>query len=176
MIILPDCAIKPLSECEAGKLVRLVRHWGNGEFALVADLKEGTGRALVLFQEGTPAYLIENNPAQLKVLAYSSDLIFEVDQLGPYETTIRELYETSGCVICEGTRWLLNVREANPRPPFARAQYDFEAFQLVEVSQELNNIAIFGKWALYLGARDTLRDERIRIAAFEWTPPQGRQV
>ncbi len=175
MIILPDCEIKPLSECEAGKLVRLVGHWKNGEFALVADLKDGKGRALVLFQEGAPIFLIEKNPAQLKVLAYSSDLILEVDQHGPYETTIRELYETSGCVIRERTRWLLNVQNGLPQLQYHRAQYDFETFQLVEVSGELNNFVIFGKWSLYLGELDTLREERIKIAAFEWKPPQERE-
>lgn len=175
MIISPDCEIKPLSECDAGKLVRLVNHWGDGEFALVADLENGEGRALILFQEGTPVYLIDNNPAQLKVLAYSSDLIFEVDQHGPYEHNIRELYETSGCVILEGTRWLLNVREPNPEFRPHRAQYDFETFQLVEVSREINNIAIFGRWSLYLGDRDTLREERVSIAAFEWKSPQSRE-
>lgn len=173
MIILPDCEIKPLSECEAGKLVRLVGHLGSGEFALVADLKDQNGRALVLFQEGPPVFLIESDPARLKVLAYNSDLILEVDQNGPYEPVIRELYEAAGCLIHEGTRWLLNVWEANSGIMRYRAQYDFETSQLVEVSRELRNIATFGKWSLHLGERSSLREDRIKIAAFEWKPPQG---
>ena len=176
MIILPDCEIKPLSECNAGQLVRLIGHLKDGEFALVADLENRKDRALVLFQEGAPVYLIESEPEQIKVLAYSSDLIFEVDHHGPYEPIVQRMYETSGCVIREGTHWLLNVQEANNHFRIQRAQYDLKIFQLVEVSQELKNIAIFGKWSLYLGGRETLRKDRIRISTFEWAPKQAQGI
>ena len=78
-------------------------------------------------------------------------------------------------MIREETRWLLNVQETNARFQYHRAQYDFETFQLVEVSREFNNIAIFGKWVLYLGDRESPREEWIRIAAFERKPPQERK-
>ena len=156
MIILPDCEIKPLSECEAGRLVRLIGHLKDGEFALVGDLENSEHRALILFQEGAPVYLIEKEPAKVKVLAYSSDLIFEVDHHGPYEPVVQKMYEASGCVIREGTHWLLNVQAPNNQFRLQRAQYDMDNFQLVGVSHEIQNIAIFGKWSLYLGGRETV--------------------
>ncbi len=166
MIILPDCEIKPLSGCEAGKLIRLVNNYSNGEFALVADLNEGKGRALVQLQKGAPVYLILDQPAQLNVLASSSDVIFEVDQHGPYYFIDQGRHDISGCVICIGTRWLLDVQKSNQQFRTTRKQYDLKTFRLVEVSGEYLNIAIFGKWSLSLRSRDTLREKQIKIAAF----------
>lgn len=175
MFVTPDCAIKPLSECDAGKLVRIVGHRYSGEFALVADVNEEKERALILLKEHGPQYVIENNPDQLKVLAYNESVILEVDHHGPFEPRARHLYEMPGCLIRESARWLLNIEPANDRFRFDRAQYDLEAYKIVQVSDELTNIAIFGQWSIYLGDKDAPRENRILIATFKQEPLKGQQ-
>jgi hypothetical protein len=170
MIVLPDCAIKPVSECKTGTLVRLVGHSGKGEFALVAGLSNGNDLALILFRVDGPEYLVENNPGKHKVISYNSDWILEVDQHGPFESPIERMYEAPGCIILEDTRWLMNTLKANPQFSPSWKQYDLSTSQLVENSQKYTGIAIFGKWSLFLGSRDTPKDERIKIVDFEWTP------
>lgn len=177
MLVKPDCQLKPLSECDAGKLVRIVGQRYSGEFALVADANEKKERALILLKkEHGPQFFIESHPDQLIVLAYNERVILEVDHHGPFEPRARHLYEMPGCLIRESTRWLLNVVPvANARFRFDRAQYDLEASKIVQVSDELTNIAIFGQWSIYLGDEDAPREDRIMIATFKQERPKDQQ-
>lgn len=173
MNIIPACENKLLSECGAGHLVRPIGYWGQGEFAIVGTLRESTDRALLLFRETGPSFTTVNGPDQVSVIDYGREWFLDVDHCGPFEASIRRMYEASGCLICEKSRWLINVRQDDGRFAYQRAQFDLTNSQLIRISDELNNIAVFGKWTLYLGDKLQSRDTWRRIAAFEWQPPEG---
>lgn len=174
MNIIPEFEIKALSECKAGRLVRPLRQLGNGKFALVADLENNRRRVLVLLQEDGPVYVIEEQPDQHHVLEYGGDLIFELDQLGPYSSGFAEMYGEVGCMVRDGKRSLLNVRPWDPHFGPDIAQFNCQTFLLENVNAQSHNIAVYGKWQAYIGDMEKPRSEWIRMASFEWNPQRSR--
>ena len=173
MVIAPACEIKKLSECLPGTLVRIIGSWHSGKFAIVGSIRGSKDCALVFVCADVPKYVVVNDPAQLQVLAYSSDITIEVDHLGPFEPRARDLYDLAGCIICERNRWIMNVASAARELQFEQKQLDLGTFELCNRSQDIDNIATFGKWSLILEGPQKLRDERVTIMAFERQSPQG---
>lgn len=173
MKIIPPCENKRLTECEIGNLVRPIGHWGQGEFAIVGNLKEAADRVLLLFRDTLPSFAIINGPEQVHVLDYGDDWLLDIDHEGPFEPSIRQMYEASGCLIREKSRWVMNVRSDDGRFAHQRGQFDLTNSRLIPTSNDLNNIAVFGKWTLYLGRESQGRDTWRKIAGFEWRPPKG---
>ena len=166
--------IKALSECKSGQLVRPLRQLANGKFAIVADLDNNRRHALIVLQAEGPVYVIEEQPDQHYVLEYSDDLIFELDQLGPYSSGFAEMYGQVGCMVRDGARSLLNVGPQDPRFGSDIAQFNCQTFLLENVNTNSHNIAVFGKWQAYIGDLGKSREEWVRMASFEWNPQRGR--
>lgn len=175
MSVYPECEIRLLNDCEPGHVVRPIDRLASGEFAMVASVPDRDARALILFQKPTPVFAVVQAAEQVRVLDYGGDWFIEIDHHGPFESSIRKLYEASGCLIREEERWLLNI-DSRDRLFYQRAQIDIGRSQLMEVSGQLNHIAVFGKWTLYLGDRSESTDRWTEIFAFEYTPPEGQNI
>lgn len=172
MNILPKFKMNALSECNAGGLVRPLSHFGKGIFALVADIENNQHRALILLQEDGPVYAIENRPDQHRVLEYSGDLILELDQRGPFSAGFGEMYGQAGCVVHDGMRSLLNVRPGSIRWGPDVAQFNCQTFVLEHAKNQSPYVAVFGKWQMYIGDMEGAREKWVKVASFEWSPPQ----
>ena len=176
MHISPKFEVKALSECEAGKLIRPLRKFGDGIFALVANLENNRRRALILLEEDGPVYVIEEHPDQHHVLEYAGGLIFELDQFGPYSSGFGEMFGEIGCVVLDGTRLLLNVRPGNIRFAFDIMHFNCQTFLLENVNVQSHNVAVFGKWQVYIGDTKRSRDEWVKMASFERVPLRGQRT
>ena len=172
MNILPEFEIKALSECKAGKLVRPLSHIGKEKFALVADIENNHRRALILLQEDGPVFVIEDEPDNRHVLEYSGNLILELDQSGPFSAGFGKMYEQGGCMVHDETRSMLNVRPRDIRWDPGIAQLNCETFVLKYANSQSPNAAVFGKWKMYTGDVEGARERWVKVASFEWSPPQ----
>ena len=172
MNILPEFEIKALSDCKTGRLVRPLSHFGKEKFALVADIENSDRRVLILLLEDGPVFVIEDQPDYHHVLEYNGDLILELDQRGPFSAGFGEMYGQVGCMVHDGTRSLLNVRPADIRWGADVAQFNCQTFMLEYARNQSRNIAVFGKWQMYIGDMDGARENWVGVAGFEWSPPQ----
>src|SRR3546814_10434822 len=145
MAVSPACQIKRLSDCEAGQMVRLVGHFGQGDFGLVADLKNAKGgRALIVFEEDKPqGWVVVEKAETLKVLAYDSVWALDIDPHGTYESNIRTMYDKAGGIIREGSRCLLNVRAIYSQGKEGRFQYALDSSHLASASKKCDDIMIY---------------------------------
>ena len=172
MNILPEFEIKALSECKAGKLVRPLSHFGKENFALVADIENNHRRALILLQEDGPVFVIEDQSDHHHVLEYSGDVILELDQSGPFSAGFGKLYGQVGCMVHDATRSLLNVRPGDIRWGPGIAQLNCQTFVLEYANIQSPNVAVFGKWKMYIGDMQGARERWVKVVSFEWSPPQ----
>lgn len=170
MKVFPLCDNKPLNECQPGQLVRPLVHGRDAAFGIAATIEDTEKLAVISFGEDGPSFAPVSHPQDLQVLCYGDGCFLEVDHHGPFEGRARELYEARGAVIREHSRWLMNVWSERVGPSYDRAQFDVSNARLARVSHDINNIAVFGRWALYLGDRSARPDAWLQIAAFEWRP------
>ena len=173
MIIFPECEIKILGECKPGEIVRIIQPHAAGQFALIASVVDSDGRALILVQEVAPAYVIIDDPKRYRVLSYPGELQLEVDQEGPFEPPVRRLYEMNGCLLRTCDSWRMNVQSAVGGGRRDQGQYDLNRAELANPRYDVNDVAIFGNWALYFGPPGAPREERLKIASFECMAADG---
>jgi len=172
MKVCPPCEITSLVAAK-GHLVRPLRYGSGAEFAVAAGVEDNEdSAALILFGDAGPSCRVVSVPDQVRVLSYGQGWFVEVDLNGPFEAYSRSMYEANGILIREQERWLLNVWEDGFR--HQRGQLDLSKTVLVQVSSEINNIAAFGKWTLYLGEASAPRERWTDIASFGWQPPGGQ--
>jgi hypothetical protein len=171
MNVFPLCDNKPLNECQRGQVVRPLVYGRNAAFGIVATIEDTEKLAVISFDEDGPTFAPISHPQQLQVLCYGDRCFLEVDHHGPFEGHARQLYEAKGAVIREQSRWLMNVWPERGGPSYDRAQFDISNARLGCVSHDISDIAVFGKWALYVGDRSARPDSWLLIAAFEWKPP-----
>lgn len=171
MNVFPLCDNKPLNECLPGHVIRPLVYAGDGAFAIVVTIEGSEDLAVISFSEDGPSFAPISHPEQLQVLCYGGDCFLEIDHCGPFEGHAEALYNARGTVIREKSRWLMNVWPEQQPVSHQRAQFDISNARLGRVSHDINNIAVFGKWTLYLGDRFARPDSWLQVASFEWKPP-----
>ena len=176
MSIIPACEIRRLSDCDPGHLVRPLGHWPPAVFGIVGTIEDGTDSALLLFQKPKPTYVTEDQPDLVSVLDYGNCWLIEVDHDGPFESRSEHMYEIPGCLIREKSRWLMKVRSEDERFPPRHAQFDLTSFQLVRPGGVVDNIAVWGRWALYIGDEARNRDSWQKVIDYRYSPPDGQSA
>lgn len=171
MSIYPECKIRFLNDCEPGHLVRLLDFQSGGQFAITASLPSGDDRALIIFQDNEPVFLTVSASDQKRVLNYGDNWFLNVDHCGPFEAPAQTMYEARGCLIREESCWLMNISLDGGR---CARQLNLSNSQLGRVSSQLTDIAVFGKWAIYLGDRSQSPDLWTKIFEFEYKTAKGQ--
>lgn len=99
------------------------------------------------------------------VLAYNGELIWEVDQDGPFESPIREIFDQSGClVVAQGAKYLNVIRP--DQIPSTKLQLNLDDGSVGPYKERTKNAAIFGAWKLFLEDADRPKENRTEIASF----------
>ena len=86
MKVLPNAKVQTLSECEPSQLVRSLEYRGNGRLGVVSDMTDAGLRGIVYLADEPPFFEGEQRPNDATVLAYSGEIVWEIDQAGPVET------------------------------------------------------------------------------------------
>ena len=165
MKVLPDAKVQTLSECEPRQLVRSLESRGTGRLGVVS-VKDAGLRGIVYLADEPPFFEGEQRPNDAVVLAYSGEIIWEIDPAGPMETRARELFDKSGCIICNETGWLINVG-AGYGAMRRQMQFNINTGQLSLYQDQWQNVAIFGAWSAFLEDKERPFEGRIKIASFD---------
>nr|WP_321981818.1 toll/interleukin-1 receptor domain-containing protein [uncultured Cohaesibacter sp.] len=120
-----------------------------------------------------PAYYIVKRPEEFRVLAFDAKPTLAFDPKGPFEATAQYMYSAIGCVTRCKDRWLMRVREYHTDFRPRQASFDLESGMLINLTEELNGVAFFGKWCITMPAADELSPP-IEVTSFEWKEPQTR--
>lgn len=171
MLVLPHAEIAKLHDCQPGSLVRPLWYGATNSFALIAALPNSTDRAVIALEGDGPQYEIFSQRENIDVLSYGNNCILMPDNSGPIEQTPREMYGWPGCLVRTSDRWLLNIAGNNARFGLAPRQYDVASTQLLYPITQLNGIATFGKWTLFIGTLSESRADWIRIVEFQSRKP-----
>jgi hypothetical protein len=175
MHIFPACSIKALSECEPNRLVRGIGHSGLAGFTgLVATVDhQPESRALIILDDGLPAYVVVQQPDSFQVLAFDVKPTLEVDPIGPFEAQAQTMFSAIGVVSRSKDRWLMRVREyySDFRP--RQGCLDLQNGTLINPIDQLSNVAFFGRWRVTMPAA-VESSPPIKVASFEWKEPAGR--
>ncbi|WP_321337388.1 hypothetical protein [Breoghania sp.] len=172
MNIYPACSIKTLLECKPNQLVRVIGHNGfAGMFCLVAHMIDKSDqRALIVLGDGQPAFHVVENPESCPVLAFDEKPTLALDPIGSFEARAQHIYNAIGCVSRHKKRWLMRVQSYHGYR-HQQASFDLESGRLIEHTEELQNVAFFGKWRITMPAADKLSPP-IEVTSFEWKEPQ----
>lgn len=168
MKMLPDAKVQNLSECRAGQLVRNVGYGGDGRIGIVFDGHEGekTFRGLVEFEETGPEFSIWSSAEELPVLAYSANVILEVDPSGPLETRAGNIFDKIGALIADKDGWVLNLARSGTYGRRARGQLRLPTGKLENYRERYSGAAIFGAWSISLEDPDRLHQPRQEMVRF----------
>tara|TARA_R110000868_G_scaffold309402_1_gene570731 strand:+ start:49 stop:447 length:399 start_codon:yes stop_codon:yes gene_type:complete len=99
------------------------------------------------------------------VLAYDGDLIWEVNQDGPFEPPVKQIFEMSGClVVAKGAKYL-NVTRSE-QTPRTKLQLNLDDGSVGQYQERLRDAAIFGSWKLFLEDADRPIENRALITEF----------
>lgn len=154
-----------LSECSPNQLVRILRTGFDAKFAVVCDVPIPDKRGLVSFGEDDAVFEMYEDADTISVLAYEGELVWELDQSGPFEPPIREIFSKTGCFfVTDGGEYLSLQRAHTKRKEPALLNI---AKGCVEQYRELTQrAAIFGSWKLFLEDADRPIENRTKIAEF----------
>ena len=166
MKVLPNAKVQTLSECEPSQLVRSLEYRGKGRLGVVSDMTETGLRGIVYLADEPPFFEGEQRPNDATVLAYSGEIVWEIDQAGPVETSARELFSKSGCIIYNENGWLINVA-VGYGATLRQMQFNINTGQLSYYQQQLQKVAIFGAWSAFLEDKERPFEGRIKIASFD---------
>lgn len=143
-------------------------------FCLVTHVMDNSDlRALIVLGEEQPAFHIVKNPQAFRVLAFDEKPTLAFDPICPFEATAQYMYSAIGCVTRCKDRWLMRVREYHTDFRPQQASFDLESGMLVNLTEELNGVAFFGKWRITMPAANELSPP-VEVASFEWKEPLPR--
>ncbi len=173
MKVFPDAKVKTLAECTPGQLLRSLEYGEGQKFGLAYEHTSAGQHYLgiLLFEGEHPVFQPEDRPEQVTVLAYSGEVIFEVDQNGPLETNARNLFDVPGTTIADKDGWVLNVSSGSGYGRQNLMQFDLQTGRLEPYRERLSKVGIFGAWTVYLEEHGRLTQERIEISKFKVKKP-----
>lgn len=165
MKIFPSCEVKMLSECLPGQLVRMLRS-GLAHFYCIVCSTPMDGKVGIVWIDGNTAKFDMYDEADTEaVLAYDGDLIWEVNQDGPFEPPVKQIFEMSGClVVAKGAKYL-NVTRSE-QTPRTKLQLNLDDGSVGQYQERLRDAAIFGSWKLFLEDADRPIENRALITEF----------
>ena len=165
MKIFPSCEVKMLSECQPKQLVRILRTGFDAKFAVVCDVPIPNKRGLVSFGEDDAVFEMYEDADAISVLAYDGVLVWELDQKGPFEPPVKQIFEMSGClVVAKGAKYL-NVTRSE-QIPRTKLQLNLDDGSVGQYQERLIDAAIFGSWKLFLEDADRPIENRTLITEF----------
>lgn len=170
MRIIPDCTVKPLSECNPGQVVRNLSY-DTSNFAFVAESKDGGARFLIFLTDEGPQYELISEAYDHPVLVYSGEPVWEIDPNGPFEPPVRNLFNAPGALIRTADELFLNVVAYQGGIRRERGQFALGSGIMGPYRDYHNNVGIFGAWRLSLHDEGTLFSDRTEVAAFSWKAP-----
>ncbi|WP_217622868.1 hypothetical protein [Roseovarius nubinhibens] len=154
-----------LSECSPNQLVRILRTGFDAKFALVCDVPIQNKRGLVSFGEDDAVFEMFEDADTISVLAYGGELVWELDQEGPFEPPIREIFSKTGCFFVTNGGAYLSLQRAHAQrknPALLNIEKG-----CVEPYRELTQgVAIFGSWKLFLEEPERPIESRTKITEF----------
>lgn len=165
MTIFPSCRVQMLSECKLNQLVRILRTGFDVKFSIVCDVPFPQKRGLVSIGEGEVVYEMYDDADTISVLAYDGVLIWEIDQKGPFEPPIREIFSKPGSFIVTKNGDYLNLQRAHSRRS-EPALLNINKGCIEQYRELTQNAAIFGSWKLFLEDTDRPIESRTEIAVF----------
>lgn len=169
MRIYPGADVVRLSECKAGQFVRSLEYGEVDRFGIVFDAcdKEQNLRGVVLLSEEVPTFEVESQPGDMSVLRYAGDVVWDIDNNGPFETNAHDLFNKPGVVTRKEKGWFLNVaslqRLGGPRTAM---QLELSSGRLDRYGESLRGVAMFGSWSLFIEEADRPYDARLKMASF----------
>jgi len=165
MKIFPSCEVKVLSECLPGQLVRMLRS-GLAHFYCIVCSTPMDGKVGIVWMDGNTAKFDMYDEADTEaVLAYNGELIWEVDQDGPFEPPIRKIFDQSGCLVVAQEARYLNVTRPDQIPSI-KLQLNLDDGSVGQYQERTRDAAIFGSWKLFLEDVDRPIENRTKIAEF----------
>jgi len=169
MIITPDGEITTLDKCLPKQIVRNIHYGLNGKLSLVSSISdEDTRRALIHFDEDGPKYQIIENSKSFKVFRYNQEPILEIDQSDKFGINYNNVYEKNGLIIRNSDTWIMQVTLSDSDFHFRnKGYYDLIKGSLVNPIDLLNDVAIFGKWEIYIQNTNLPHAEKVKIASFQ---------
>jgi len=173
MTVIPACEIRSLTDCQPGQLVRPLNYRGDPDFAILGTVDGADSLAFIFMRDQGATYSVFPPADHIRVLTFEDQWFIEVDHRGPFESRARDMYEAGSCLIREKSRWVLNVWTEDHHRPFERALFDLTSAELTYSAADINNMAVFGRWTLYLGDESAPRERWRKIAAYAWQPPEG---
>lgn len=165
MNVFPICEVKMLSECEVGQLVRTLRTGYASNFSIVCEVPSAKKRGLIWFSDDHAEFSMFDDSETVSVLAYDGTLNWELDQTGPFEPPVKEIFNKPGCLIISQSGQYLNLQRAHAQLD-APAQFSIVEGTVHPYQERLQDVAIFGAWRLFLEDADRPIEHRIEIAAF----------
>jgi hypothetical protein len=165
MKIFPSCEVKMLSECQPNQLVRVSRTGVDAKFAVVCDVPVPDKRGLVSFGEAEAVFEMYEDADTISVLACDGALVWELDQQGPIEPPIREIFDKTGCFfVSDGGKYLsLQRAHAHRKEP---ALLNISKGCIEQYRELTQRTTIFGSWTLFLEDADRPIENRTEIASF----------
>lgn len=170
MKFLPDAKVQSLAECEPGQLVRSIDRYESDRFGLVFQMVENGNemRGIVSLAESGPTYLVDQRPVEKKVLAYSGEVTFDVNQKDGFEAGADTIYERQGALSIASDGWALNVIAENGHGfRQARAHLFLPSGTLTRARDRYNDVGYFGAWSVYLENSSRAYESRIEIVKFQ---------
>lgn len=165
MKIFPSCEVKMLSECSSGKLVRLLNFGQSDSYSIVCK-SPNAGKVGVVWIDTNMVQFDEYEDADtLSVLEYNGDLVWEIDQQGPFEPPIRDIFEMSGSIVVTKDASYLNVIRSNSVPS-TKLQLKISEGFVGPYREPMRDAAIFGSWKLFLEDAHRPIENRTKIAEF----------
>lgn len=165
MNIFPSCEVKMLSECQPNQLVRVLRTGVDASFAVVGDVPIPNKLGLVSFGEHDAVFDMYEDADTISVLAYEGELVWELDQQGPIEPPIREIFDKPGCFFVSSEGKYLSLQRAHARRK-EPALLNLSTGCIEQYRELTQRTAIFGSWKLFLEEIERPIENRIEIAAF----------
>lgn len=165
MKVFPDCEIKMLSECSPGQLIRTLYFGQEGDFSIVCKPPH-EGKVGVVWVDGDMAIFDMYDDADMKmVLAYKGDLVWEVDQTGPFEPPNNKIFDMPGCFVIANDSSYLNVIRPDVIPK-TKLQLNINDGSIGPYNERPRSSAIFCAWKLFLEDYDRPTENRVEIATF----------
>ena len=167
MKIFPSCEVKMLSECQPKQLVRILHTRLDAKFAVVCDVPDPYERGLISFGECDAVLEMYEDADTISVLAYHGVLVWELDQQGPFEPPIREIFDRPGCFFVSDVGKHLSIQCSRPHTHRKTpALFNISQGCIEPYCERTQRAAIFGSWKLFLEDADRPIENRIEIAAF----------
>ena len=168
MKVYPEAKVQTLADCWPGQLVRSLEYGQKDRLGVVFDAKNGELRGIVTLTGEFPTFFVENHPEDFNVLAYTGEVVWEIDQTGPLETNARSIFDKIGIIVCDKVGWHLTVcllQETGSSQ--SRMQLNLGTGVLDRYQERLQKVGIFGGWTVFLEERARPNAARVQLTSFK---------